>query len=153
DPGVPDTLKQMLDMQLRYLSSDELPLLKCASVVGQQFTVCSVAIMQECTFAEVEKKCAALAERHQFLKSGGTCELPNGVFTVYYEFRHWLYREAFYRGLSTMQRVNLHRSIAAGLVSYESPLAPVLAAKIAMHFEEGREFESAIRHLIIAAQT
>jgi DNA-binding winged helix-turn-helix (wHTH) protein/tetratricopeptide (TPR) repeat protein len=153
DPGVPDTLKQLFDVQLRYLSSDELQLLKCASVAGQQFTVCSVAILLQITLAEVEKKCAALVEKHQFLKSGGMCELPKGGFTVYYEFRHWLYREALYRGLSTMQRVNLHRSMAAGLVDYESVSTPVLAAKIAAHFEAGREFESAIQHLLIAAQT
>jgi predicted ATPase len=149
---VPETLKHMLDVQLGHLSEDERRLLKCASVAGQHFTPCSVAIMLESASAEIEQKCAALAERQQFLKSCGTCELPNGVFTTDYEFRHSLYREALYRGLSAVQRVNLHRSLANGLVGYESPQAPVLAAKIAAHYEEGREYQPAIRHLMMAAQ-
>jgi predicted ATPase len=152
DPGVPETLKHMLDVQLGHLSEDERRLLKCASVAGQHFTPCSVAIMLESASAEIEQKCTALAERQQFLKSCGKCELPNGVFTTDYEFRHSLYREALYRGLSAVQRVNLHRSLANGLVGYESPQAPVLAAKIAAHYEEGREYQPAIRHLMMAAQ-
>ena len=153
DPGVPETLKQMLDLQLGHLTQEERYLLNCASVAGQHFTVCSLAIMLGSTEAEIELKCGALAERQQFLKSCGECELPSGVLTIDYEFRHSLYRDALYRELSVTQRVNLHRSLAEGLISYESPLAPALAAKIADHFEQGRRYEPAIRHLMISAQT
>jgi DNA-binding winged helix-turn-helix (wHTH) protein/tetratricopeptide (TPR) repeat protein len=151
-PGVPETLKQMLDLQLARLSSDELHLLKCASVAGEHFTVCSLAIMLESTEQVIEPKCVALAEQQQFLKSCGTCELPNGVFTIEYEFRHSLYREALYGRLSVTQRVSLHRSLAEGLVSYESAEVPVLTSKIAAHFEEGRQYGPAIRRFIMAAQ-
>ena len=47
DPGVPETLKQMLEVQLRHLSDGEQHLLKCASVAGQHFTAWSVATMLE----------------------------------------------------------------------------------------------------------
>src|SRR5262249_15424503 len=77
DPGVPETLKQMLDLQLAQVSEDERRLLNCASVAGQHFTVCALAILLENTEAEIELNCAALAERQQFLKSCGTCELPS----------------------------------------------------------------------------
>src|SRR5262249_43078324 len=53
DPGVPETLKQMLDVQLGQMSQDERYLLNCASVAGQHFNVCSVAIMLESTEAEI----------------------------------------------------------------------------------------------------
>jgi hypothetical protein len=152
DPDVPESLHQMLDMELGHLDDDERQALKCASVAGQQFTVCSVAIMLEITYAEAEKKCAVLAERHRFLRDCGICELPSGVLTVQYEFRHSLYRDALYRALTIPQRVNLHRSLAEGMITYESPTAPVLAAKIALHFEEGLQYESAIDQLFIAAQ-
>jgi len=153
DPGVPDTLKHMLDVQLSHLSEDERRLLKCASVAGQHFTVCSVTTMLEDAVSVVERKCAAMAERQQFVKNCSICELPNGSFTIDYEFRHSLYRDALYHGLSASERIRLHRLLAQGLVGYESPLSPVLAAKIAAHFEEGRQYEPAIRHLIIAAET
>jgi DNA-binding winged helix-turn-helix (wHTH) protein len=153
DPGVPDTLKTMLDVQLGHLSEDERWLLKCASVAGQHFTACSVAIMLEERDSVVERKCAAMAERQQFVKNCGICELPNGSFTIDCEFRHSLYRDALYHGLNASERIHLHRLLAQGLVGYESPLSSVLAAKIAAHFEEGRQYEPAIRHLIIAAET
>jgi tetratricopeptide (TPR) repeat protein len=151
DPDVPESLKQMLDLQMGNLSEDERLVLKCASVAGQQFTVCSVAIMLERPFSEIEQKCASLADR-QFLQRGGMCELPSGVLTVEHEFKHSLYREALYRGLTITQRINLHRVLAEGMVAYDSPSTPVLAGKIAMHFEEGRQYEPAITHLIVAAQ-
>jgi DNA-binding winged helix-turn-helix (wHTH) protein/tetratricopeptide (TPR) repeat protein len=153
DPGVPDTLKSMLDVQLGHLSEAERWLLKCASVAGQHFTVCSVAIMLEDGAPVVERQCAALAERQQFVKSCGICELPNGAYTIDYEFRHSLYRDALYHGLNPSERIRLHRLLAQGLVGYESPLSPVLAAKIAAHFEEGRQYEPAIHHLMVAAET
>ena len=43
DPGVPETLRQMLEIQLQHLSDAERQLLKCASVAGQRFTAWSVA--------------------------------------------------------------------------------------------------------------
>src|SRR5215510_4411384 len=45
DPGVPETLRQMLEVQLLHLSTSERQLLKCASVAGQHFTAWSVAMM------------------------------------------------------------------------------------------------------------
>ena len=45
DPGVPETLRQMLEIQLQHASDAEQQLLKCASVAGQHFTAWSVATM------------------------------------------------------------------------------------------------------------
>src|SRR5581483_10290221 len=115
DPGVPETLRQMLEVQLQYLSDEQRQLLKCASVAGEHFTAWSVATMMGRPAAEVEEQCAALAERQQFLKAGGTREFPNGVLSSAYEFRHFLYREVLYRRLNPTQRVNFHRRLAYGL--------------------------------------
>ncbi|MGH8523550.1 MAG: tetratricopeptide repeat protein, partial [Gammaproteobacteria bacterium] len=76
----------------------------------------------------------------------------NGALTFEYEFRHSLYREVLYRRLSPTQRVNFHRRLAEGLEALRSTAEAEAAAEIALHFEEGREYERAIRYLILAAE-
>jgi hypothetical protein len=66
--------------------------------------------------------------------------------TLEYEFRHSLYREVLYRRLHPTGRANFHRRLAEGLESLRSPVPPEMAAEIALHFEEGREYERAVRH-------
>lgn len=152
DPGVPETLKQMLELQLQHLSLAEQELLKCASVGGQHFTAWGVATMLKTNSLEVEQACASLAERQQFLKNSGMRELPNGHQTPTYEFRHALYREVLQRRLNPAQRVGFHKSLAEGLESLGAQSKPEMAAKIALHFEEGRDYERAIRYLLLTAQ-
>src|SRR5262249_32630031 len=70
-----------------------------------------------------------------------------------YEFRHSLYREVLYRHLSPSQRVSFHRLLANGLQTLFSPNEQrPTAAKIALHFEEGHDYERAIHYLMIAAE-
>jgi len=151
DPGVPETLRQMLEVQLRHADADEEQLLKCASVAGEFFTDWSVATMMPGHAADVEEKCAACADRQLFLKALGPYELPNGELTLEYQFRHSSYREVLYRRLTTAQRVNFHRLLAEGLGGLRSEPAREAAAEIALHFEEGREYERAIHYLMVAA--
>lgn len=153
DPGVPETLRQMLKLQLQHLSEADQKLLKCASVAGEHFTAWSVATMMNSDSARIEEQCAILAERQQFLKAVGLRELSNGEITFEYEFRHALYREVLYRHLNPTQRINFHRSLAKGLEALRSGAEPEAAAQIALHFEEGRDYEPAVRYLIVAADT
>jgi DNA-binding winged helix-turn-helix (wHTH) protein/tetratricopeptide (TPR) repeat protein len=152
DPGAPDTLKQLLEMQLQYLSDGEQRVLKCASVAGQHFPVWSVEAMLGNDRAGVEETCETLAERQLFLRASGTRELPDGASTAEYQFRHALYREVLYRRLAPALRVNYHRRLAEGLEHLRSPVEAEMAAEIALHLEEGHQYERAIRYLMLAAQ-
>jgi DNA-binding winged helix-turn-helix (wHTH) protein/tetratricopeptide (TPR) repeat protein len=151
DPGVPETLRQMLELQLKHVSPSERQLLKCASVAGEHFTAWSIATMMASNPSEIEEQCSALAEREQFLKAIGLKELSNGELTFEYEFRHALYREVLYRRLNPTQRVSFHRLLAKGLERLRSEAEPETAAEISLHFEEGREYEDAVRYLVVTA--
>src|SRR5215510_11403250 len=152
DPGVPDTLRSMLEVQLGNLSDQQQKVLKYASVAGERFTSCSVGVMLETAFSDAEEQCTLLAARQQFLKATGTREFPSGLISSTYEFGHSLYREVLYRQLSANQRVNLHRLLANGMVTVCSVAATEAAAMVALHFEEGHEYERAIEYLIQAAE-
>ncbi len=152
DPGVPETLKQMLEMQLQHATDEQQRLLKCASVAGHRFTAWSVSKMLASESAKFEELCEALVERQQFLRSLGPREFPCGTSAIEYEFRHALYREVVYRRLNPDQRIVLHRRLAEGLESLGSPVEFDMAAQIALHFEEGHDCERAVRYLLLAAQ-
>jgi DNA-binding winged helix-turn-helix (wHTH) protein/tetratricopeptide (TPR) repeat protein len=152
DPGVPETLKQLLEVQLQHLSDPEQQLLKCASVAGQHFTGWALGTMLESDRSTFEQTCDALAKRQQFLRVSGIRELPSGNPTSEYQFRHALYREVLYRRLNPTLRVAFHRRLAEGLEQLRSS-EPEIAAEIALHFQEGHQHEKAIQYLILAAQS
>jgi DNA-binding winged helix-turn-helix (wHTH) protein/tetratricopeptide (TPR) repeat protein len=152
DPGVPDTLRQMLEVQLGHLSDDQQRLLKCASVSGEHFSAWAVATMLETPLSDAEEQCALLAKRQQFLKASGTREFPNGLISSTYEFGHSLYREVLYRQLTSVQRVSFHRRLANGIEDVCTTGATDAAAMLALHFEEGHEYERAIEYLVLAAE-
>src|SRR5215467_571890 len=152
EPGVPDTLRHMLEVQLGNLSEDQQRVLKCASVAGERFTAWSLATMMGISWDEAEEQCSVLADRQHFLKAVGTHELSSGVLSSEYDFRHSLYREVLYRALNPTERVNFHRRLARGLESLRSPAESGAAAEIALHFEEGHEHERAIHYLMLTAE-
>jgi DNA-binding winged helix-turn-helix (wHTH) protein/tetratricopeptide (TPR) repeat protein len=152
NPGVPETLKQMLELQMRHLSDGERRLLKCASVAGQRFTAWSLAMMLNDAAVDAEEECAALSERQQFLKPSSARAQPTGAATSVYEFGHSLYREVLYRGLNPSLRVTYHRRLADGLEAFKAPVDPELAAELALHFEEGRQYDRAVEYLRLAAR-
>ncbi len=153
DPGVPETLKQMLEMQLQHSSDAEQQLLKTASVAGEHFTAWSVATMLADENSDAEEMCEALVRRQQFLRSTGARQLSAEISSAEYRFTHALYREVLYRRLSPTQRITLHGRLAKGLEQLRSPVEPDLAAEIALHFEEAHDYAPAVRYLLLAAQT
>jgi DNA-binding winged helix-turn-helix (wHTH) protein/tetratricopeptide (TPR) repeat protein len=152
DPGVPETLRQMLEVQLQHLTNEQRELLRCASVAGEHFTAWSVATMMEADIAEIEEHFESLAEHQQFLKPLGPTELLDGMLSSQYEFRHSLYREVLYRQLNPSKQVAYHQILAHGLESLRSPEETEAAAEIALHFEQGREYDRAIQYLLLAAE-
>ena len=152
DPGVPETLKQMLEMQLQHTSDAEQQLLECASVAGQRFTIWSVAMMLAGDASSVEGMCEDLAARQQFLKLSGVRTSADGASTSEYQFRHALYRDVLYRRLKPTERVTFHHRLAVGLEAMTSRSANETAAEIALHFEEGHDHDRAVRYLVLAAE-
>ena len=171
-PEVPETLQQMLEIQVERLDEPEQRILKSASVAGRRFSAWAVAAMLDSGVAEIEDICERFAQRQQFLRPGRAFAVLGGAQSAQYEFRHSLYREALYRRVPLAQRSRLHRRLAEKaeeLVTLPAPVAlraatamtdPAavpdsrleLASELALHFEHGREFERAARYLILSAE-
>ncbi len=152
-PDVPETLQQMLEIQVERLSEPEQRVLKSASVAGRRFSAWSVAAMLGAGVAETEETCERFAQRQQFLRPGRAAGVLGATQSAHYEFRHSLYREALYRRVPPAQRSRLHRLLAQKAEELLGPDATVeLASELALHFEQGREFERAARYLILSAE-
>ena len=151
DPGVPETLRQMLEMQLQHTTEAQQRLLTCASVVGQRFTAVR-AISPPCSQTTRRRSSSCVRDwcsGSSFSRLPGPRDYPCGKTAVEYEFRHWLYRDVLYRRLNPASRVGFHRRLAEGFEALGSMVQSEMAAEIALHFEEGHEYERAVHYLLL----
>jgi len=166
DPGVPETLRQMLEAQVEQLTPLEQRVLRAASVAGRRFSAWAVSALVTNGAGEspnsgpntslVEEVCEGLASRQQVLRRSGAQELPGGAApangpVAQYEFRHILYREALYGQLSVTKRSLFHLQIAERMEGLLTDADPSLAAELASHFQAGHDYARAIHYLILAA--
>ncbi len=165
DPGVPETLRQMLEAQVEQLTPIEQRVLRAASVAGRRFSAWAVSALVPTggdgdagggpnagiNAGSVEEVCEGLASRQQVLRRSGVLELPGGPVSAQYEFRHILYREALYGQLSATRRSLFHLQIAARMEGLLTDADPSLAAELASHFQAGHDYPRAIRYLILTA--
>jgi tetratricopeptide (TPR) repeat protein len=151
-PGIPETLQQMLEIQLEQLNPEERRILQSGCVVGEQFSVWAVTAMLDGVATAIEEVCDKLAGREQFIRSAGVHAAADGSPSARYEFRHSLYRQALYRSLSGLNRSKLHLSLGEKLMPVCTTGKPELASELALHFEEGRDHRRAARFLMQAAE-
>jgi DNA-binding winged helix-turn-helix (wHTH) protein/tetratricopeptide (TPR) repeat protein len=147
---VPPTLQQMIEIQLEQLSEEELHLLRAASIVGQRFSVWAIGALLDGT-GQHEIVCEQLAGRQQFIKPGGVQDLPDGYESLQYEFKHALYRDVLYRQIPANRLRRMHLRLAERMEALSAPPDPSLFSDLAIHFQEGRSYERAVKYLILAS--
>ena len=150
--AVPETLDQLIELQFKQLTAIEQRVLGSASVVGERFSARAISDTLDVPTEQIEILCEGLAGRHQFITSTGTDELTRGDFSAHYEFKHSLYRQVLYRRLSEANRSKLHRGVAQRVERLCNAGKRELASELALHLEKAREYEQAIRYLILAAE-
>jgi predicted ATPase len=148
---VPENLQHMIEQQVSQLSLEEQQLLEVASVAGVEFSAATVAAGLGEEIARSETRCLKLARYGQFLRACGTDEWPDGALAGRYEFLHTLYRDALYERLTVSQRVHLHRRIGERKEAAYGAKGHAIAAELAVHFIQGRDYQRAVRYLQQAA--
>ncbi len=149
---LPHGLREMIGIQIDRLTANEQRLLEAASVAGAEF---SAAILAEAAGGDVcdaERICETLARKGLMLRAAGAAEWPNGIVAGRYAFLHSLFQEVLYQRLAPGQRARLHQQLGERLEAGYGERAIEIAAVLALHFDEGREFSKAIRYLVHAAR-
>ncbi|MBO0734148.1 MAG: AAA family ATPase [Methylocapsa sp.] len=148
---LPVGLREMIEAQIDRLGEEEQRVLETASVDGVEFSAAMLAGPASEEICRVEQICEILARRGMMLRAAGAAEWPNGTIAGRYSFLHGLYQQILYQRLAPGQRAQLHRCLAERLEQGYGDKATDIAAVLACHFEQGREFPKAINYLRAAA--
>jgi tetratricopeptide (TPR) repeat protein len=81
----------------------------------------------------------------------GEEELPGGSLATRYRFTHSLFQEILYDDLVSKRRILMHREVGEQLIVLHGNEAARIAGTLALHFERGRDFSSAVTYLAHAA--
>jgi predicted ATPase len=142
---VPNTLWQLIEKQIERLTPSDQAVLAVASVAGTAFSA-ALATVDGIDAHEAEQCCATLARRGQFLRADGQAEWPDGTVAGRYSFIHALDRKVLYERVSIGEQVGLHLRIGARLERAHGTRAVEIAGELAVHFEQGRDFERAVQY-------
>jgi 23S rRNA G2445 N2-methylase RlmL/tetratricopeptide (TPR) repeat protein len=150
---LPETVRQVIEMQVDRLPAGEQRILEAASVVGAEFSAASVAAALDLPQAEIEEACDSLVERQQLLSSSGVGTFPIGTVSARYAFRHALHSSALYHRVPPSRRARWHLRIARRGEELFGARAGEIAGELAVHFEEGHDAPGAVKHRLLAART
>ncbi len=142
----PGNLMEMIALQLAQLDAEDQALLEVASVAGAEFSAADIAAGAEKDLIGVEQRCAGLVSRMAFLQDAGDAEWPDGTVAARFRFQHALYWEAVYGRLTAARRSRIHQRIGEREESAYGERTGEIAAGLARHFTQGRDFERAFRY-------
>jgi DNA-binding winged helix-turn-helix (wHTH) protein/predicted ATPase len=150
--GVPDSIKQMIEIQIDRLDADEQRTLEAASVAGAEFSALAVAAGLEHGGTLLEARCDGLSRRRQFIQDSGVQELSNGQTVNRYGFIHALYQNVLYDRLPAFRRAELHQRIGEWNEAFHGEHATEIAAELAMHLDRAGNHKQAVKYLQLAAE-
>ncbi|NOT53089.1 MAG: AAA family ATPase, partial [Deltaproteobacteria bacterium] len=148
----PESIRHLIARQRERLLPNEQRLLEAASIAGTEFSAALVAAATDSTTLTIEEQCHRLTEQQQFLRPVGVSTWPDGTQAERYGFQHALYQQLWHERVSLTQRQQWHLRMGERLeVAYaQNPHA--VAAELAQHFEQGRDYTKAIRYLQLAGE-
>ncbi len=149
----PPTIQQIIERQIERCSLQEQRLLQAASVVGLDFSVVAVAAALREKADRIETRCRGLAHRHLFLQPANIRQLPGEKREPCFRFSHILYQNICYQFLPEEFRAQLHKRVAEYLERSKRNQLSSFSARLAMHFEQGRDYGRAIKYYQQAAAT
>ncbi len=95
----------------------------------------------------VEERCESLARRQQFLRPAGVSEWPDGTVAARYGFLHALYQSLWQERVTAGRWRRQHYQIGSRKEVGYGNHANEIAAELALHFEQGRDYSKAVRYL------
>ncbi len=146
----PENVRSMIRKKIQALAEEDRRALQYASVEGEEFLSTVAAKLLGIDDLDLEERLATVERTHGLIEARGEEELPDGSLATRYRFAHALYQDVLYGDLVAKRRVLLHRQAGEQLALHHGRRAPRIAAKLAVHFERGREFPRAIEYLIHA---
>ena len=149
----PETLRQMIEIQIARLSAEEQRVLEVASASGALFCTAVCAAAANMDAEDFANLCEGLSRRHQIVSRADPLESPDGTTVERYGFVHAMYREVLYHRQSPGRRAKLHLCICERLEALYAQRLDDAAPELAHQFEQSGDWLSAIRYLQLTAET
>jgi DNA-binding winged helix-turn-helix (wHTH) protein len=147
----PESVRQMIDIQLDRLTRDEQRVLEAASLVGIDFSVTTVAAALELSIEAIDDLCDGLARRALFLRREPVEEWPDGTLQPRYAFTHGLVQEVCLERSAPARRQRWHRNIATQLEAAYAGRTDDVSLRLATHFEAASVPARAVHYFMQAA--
>jgi predicted ATPase len=150
--GVPENLRFLIEKHIERLSDEEQRILEGASVVGMECSAVAISAGLAEDIIRIEEVCDNLARRGQFLLPAYLAELPDGTITPRYKFIHALYLDVLYKRVAATRRSQIHGRIGETGEKVYGDRVGEIAAELAVHFEQARDWTRAVKYLGMAAE-
>jgi predicted ATPase/DNA-binding winged helix-turn-helix (wHTH) protein len=150
--GVPENIRHLIEKQIERLTPEEQRVLEAASVVGLECSAVAIAAALNDDILRVEECCEGLARQHQFLSPPYIVDLPDGTVTTRHKFTHMLYLDVLYSRIALTRRSQMHSRISLSGETIYGEQVSEIAAELAVHFQQGRDWNKAIKYLLMAAE-
>jgi predicted ATPase/DNA-binding winged helix-turn-helix (wHTH) protein len=149
--GVPENIRHLIEKQIERLSAEDQRVLEAASVVGLECSAVAIAAALDEDVVQIEERCEDLARRQLFLSLPQVVELPDGTLTPRHKFKHILYLDVLYKRIAVTRRAQMHKRISERGEAIYGEQVGEIAAELAVHFEQGRDWQQAVKYLEMAA--
>jgi predicted ATPase len=149
----PESLRQMIEVQIGRLSDEERRVLEAGSVTGSVFSTVVGAACADMDPIRFEELCEELARKEQVVRPTEPVHLPDGTMSERYAFVHSMYGEVLYTRQGASRRAKLHLRASARIAALYAQCIEEAAGDLAHHCERGGDWEGAIKYLQVAADS
>ncbi|MGD2146184.1 MAG: tetratricopeptide repeat protein [Anaerolineae bacterium] len=151
DLPIPRSVESIVVMRIDRLEADLRRALRYASAEGERFLSTVLAQVAEVDELALEERLAVVERVHRLISSRGELEIGWELATVYH-FTHILFQDELYGRLQPKERALVHRRTGLALEELYGDKAGQIASELALHFDEGRAYEKALKYSLLAAQ-
>ena len=147
---LPDSLRQLVREQLAQLSAADHRLIEAAAVAGTDFNAGAVAAALQTEAAEVEERCARLAQAACLVRTRPPVSWPDGSSSAGFAFLHALHWQCIYEHIPHSRRGQWQQRIAQREEQAWGPQAAHIATELAMRFEAAQDLPRSLHYLRLA---
>jgi tetratricopeptide (TPR) repeat protein len=148
---IPRTVEAVIRRKLAALEDADRRLLQHASIEGQEFSTAILSALSGVDSAALEERLEGLAKGPRIVAAVGQERYDDATWGARYQFAHALYHNLVYQDLTPSRKADLHRQVGDRLLALHDPeRTPVIAAQLARHFKEGRDWDRAFEYYVHA---
>lgn len=147
---IPRTVEAVIRRKLAALEDADRRLLQHASIEGQEFSTAVLSALTGDDSATLEERLEALAKGPRLVAVVGPERYVDATWGARYQFAHAVYHNLVYQDLTPSRRAGLHRQVGDRLLTLHGGRTRAIAAQLARHFKEGRDWDRAFEYYIEA---